>query len=80
MALAIERRFVQAAAWMSAAALFSCFGVIHAYTLTSAGIEGRVGWFAAPAFAVSYGAGTVFLLLCARYNRITQQGISTLTI
>ncbi len=73
MALVIERKFVQAAGWISAAALLAAFGVIHAYTLTSAGIEGRIGWGAAPAFALSYTAGAVFLLLCAWYARGTRQ-------
>ena len=69
MALVIERKFLQAAAWIGAAAIFSCIGVIHAYALTPAGIEGRVGWMAAPAFAYSYFAGAVFLLLCNGYIR-----------
>jgi AGZA family xanthine/uracil permease-like MFS transporter len=73
MALVIERKFVQAAGWSSAAALLAAFGVIHAYALTSAGIEGRIGWGAAPAFALSYAAGAVFLLLCAWYARGTRQ-------
>ncbi len=73
MALVIERKFVQAAGWISAAALLAAFGIIHAYMLTSAGIEGRIGWGTAPAFALSYAAGAVFLLLCAWYARGTRQ-------
>lgn len=69
LALAIERRFLHAAGWMSAAAILSAFGVIHAYALTPAGIEGRIGWGAAPAFALSYFAGAAFLLFCAWYGR-----------
>jgi AGZA family xanthine/uracil permease-like MFS transporter len=64
MALVIERRFVHAAGWMAAAGILSNFGVIHAFALTSAGIEGRISWEAAPDFALSYGAGAMFLLLC----------------
>jgi AGZA family xanthine/uracil permease-like MFS transporter len=75
MALAIERKFAKAAGWMSAAATLSCFGVIHAYALTPQGIEGRVGWVAAPQFAISYLAGAIFLLLCGWYNRTSKQGI-----
>lgn len=67
LALAIDRRFVAAAGWLAAAALFAAFGVIHAYTLTSAGVEGRIGWDTAPEFALSYTAGALFLLLLAWY-------------
>jgi AGZA family xanthine/uracil permease-like MFS transporter len=69
LALMVDRRFVQAAGWLAAAAILSAFGVIHAYALTAAGIEGRIGWWAAPEFALSYAAGALFLLLCARYER-----------
>jgi AGZA family xanthine/uracil permease-like MFS transporter len=69
MALIIEQKFAQAAGWMAAAAILSCFGVIHAYALTPAGIEGRLGWNSAPAFALSYIAGAAFLLFCHWYVR-----------
>jgi len=67
LALVIDRRFVAAAGWLAAAALFAAFGVIHAFTLTSSGVEGRIGWGAAPAFAFSYAAGALFLLLFGWY-------------
>lgn len=67
MALVIERKFLQAAGWIAAASLLSAFGVIHAYRLTPSGIEGIIAWGAAPAFAFSYAAGALFLLLCAWY-------------
>jgi AGZA family xanthine/uracil permease-like MFS transporter len=70
MALVIEQKFVQAAAWMASAAILSWFGVIHAYTLTPAGIEGRLGWDTAPAFALPYAAGAIFLLFCDWYARL----------
>jgi AGZA family xanthine/uracil permease-like MFS transporter len=69
LALVIDRRFIAASGWISAAALLAAFGVIHAYALTPAGIEGRIGWWEAPEFALSYAAGAVFLLLCAWYQR-----------
>jgi len=69
MALVIERKFAQAAGWMAAAAVLAAFGVIHAYTLTSTGVAGRIGWGAAPEFALSYAGGTLFLLLCGWYAR-----------
>jgi AGZA family xanthine/uracil permease-like MFS transporter len=65
LALAVQRRFAPAAAWMGAAAILSAFGVIHAYTLTPAGAVGRIGWWVAPEFALAYAAGAVFLLGCA---------------
>jgi adenine/guanine/hypoxanthine permease len=67
LALVIERRFVAAAGWLATAAVLAAFGVIHAYTLTPAGIEGQLRWDAAPEFALSYAAGAVFLLLCGWY-------------
>jgi len=69
MALIVERRFARAAGWVSAAAAFSAVGVIHAWRLTPSGIEGRIGWWAAPEFALSYLAGACFLLLCAWWSR-----------
>jgi len=65
LALAVRRKFGQAAAWMGAAAVLSAFGVIHAYALTPAGVVGRIGWWVAPEFAMAYAAGAMFLLGCA---------------
>jgi len=67
LALVIERRFVAAAGWLATASVLAAFGVIHAYTLTPAGIEGQLRWGAAPEFAMSYAGGAVFLLLCGWY-------------
>jgi AGZA family xanthine/uracil permease-like MFS transporter len=67
LALVIERRFAAAAGWLATAAVLAAFGVIHAYTLTPAGIEGELRWGAAPEFALSYAGGAVFLLLCGWY-------------
>jgi len=64
LALAAQRRFTPAAAWMAAAAVLSAFGVTHAYALTPGGAVGRIGWWVAPEFALSYAAGAVFLLFC----------------
>jgi AGZA family xanthine/uracil permease-like MFS transporter len=72
LALVIDRRFAAAACWMAAAALLAAFGIIHAYALTPAGIEGRIGWNAAPDFALPYAAGALFLLLCGWYARRQQ--------
>ncbi len=65
LALAIQRRFAQAAGWLGAAAVLSAFGVIHAFTLTPGGVVGHIGWWVAPEFALGYSAGAVFLLGCA---------------
>ncbi len=69
MALCIERQFARAAGWITAAGALSAVGVIHAWKLTGAGIEGRIAWWAAPEFALSYFAGAAFLLLCAWWSR-----------
>jgi AGZA family xanthine/uracil permease-like MFS transporter len=69
MALIIERRFLRASVWLGAAAALSALGVIHAWRLTPAGIEGRIGLWAAPEFALSYAAGALFLVLCAWWAR-----------
>jgi adenine/guanine/hypoxanthine permease len=69
LAMTIDRQFHKAALWMAAAALFSCLGFIHAYTLTPDGVSNRIGLFAAPAFAWSYAAGAIFLLACHWYAK-----------
>ena len=50
----IDRNFLKAAYWMFAGAALSAVGLIHAYTVTPAGIENKFGWLAAPDFAVMY--------------------------
>ena len=65
----IERRFLRAAMWMLAAAIFSFFGLIHAYRLTAQGIENKFGLWAAPGFALSYLAAALFLLICHWYTK-----------
>ena len=69
LALVIDRRFVPAAGWLAGAAVLADIGAIHAYSLTSNGVEGRIAWNSAPEFALSYAAGAIFLLLCAWYAR-----------
>jgi AGZA family xanthine/uracil permease-like MFS transporter len=65
----IERRFLQASAWMLVAAVLSCFGVIHAYQLSSQGIDNHLGWWVAPEFTISYAAAAGFLVVCHLYAR-----------
>ena len=50
----IDRNFLKAAYWMFAGAALSACGLMHAYTLTAAGIENRFGWLVAPDFAAMY--------------------------
>ncbi len=69
LALAVERRFVQSALWLAAAAILSAFGVIHGYTLTPSGVAGQIGWWVCPQFARSYAAGAAFVLICAVFTR-----------
>jgi adenine/guanine/hypoxanthine permease len=77
MALVVEREFLRAAAWTAAAAGFSAVGVIHAWQLTPSGVEGRIAWWAAPQFALSYAAGAVFLLACGWWTR--RKGFDTVS-
>ena len=65
----IDRNFLKASAWMLVAAVLSCFGVIHAYSLSAQGIENRLGWWVAPEFTLSYLGAALFLLACHAYSR-----------
>lgn len=58
----LDRQLLHAAAWLVAAAALSCIGLIHAFRITTRGVEAVLGAFAAPAFALSYLAGAVFLI------------------
>jgi AGZA family xanthine/uracil permease-like MFS transporter len=67
LAWMIDRRFLKAAWWMLAGAVFSCLGLIHAYQLTPQGVQNKLGWWAAPEFTLSYLGAALFLLLCHWY-------------
>jgi AGZA family xanthine/uracil permease-like MFS transporter len=67
LAFLFDRRFLQAALWMAVAACLSSLGLIHAYRLTPDGVENKLGFFAAPAFTLSYAAAAVFLVGCHVY-------------
>ena len=69
LAFIVQRRFAPAAAWMAAAAVLSAFGFIHAYKLSPNGVEGLIGWWAAPEFALAYAGGAAFLVGCEWYSR-----------
>jgi AGZA family xanthine/uracil permease-like MFS transporter len=65
----LDRRFLPAAAWIAAGAVLSCFGLIHAYQLTAAGVENKLGWWAAPNFTISYALGAIFLVGLHYYQK-----------
>lgn len=63
-AFVIDRKFRRAAAWLLAASLLSATGLIHAYSLSAAGVENKFAWFtAAPDFAIAYAAAAGILLI-----------------
>lgn len=69
IAYMLDRRFLHSAAWLLGGAVLSFFGVIHAYNLTPAGVENKLGIFAAPEFTLSYAVAALFLAACHFYNR-----------
>lgn len=64
----IEHRFAAAAAWLAAAAALAATGVIHAYTLTAAGVANRFAWLAAPEFGASYAAAALLMFALHRFR------------
>jgi len=69
MVFVVEREFLKAALWTAAAALLSYFGIIHAYTLTPAGVQNRFGLGAANDFAAAYLIASLVLVALHYYNR-----------
>jgi len=69
MVFVVERQFLKAAVWTSAAALLSFFGFIHAYDLTPAGVQNRFGFGAARGFALAYLIAALLMVLLHYYNR-----------
>lgn len=59
----IEKEYKKAALWAATGAAMSFFGIIHAYSLTPAGIGNRFGIGAATEFAIAYTAVALFLYL-----------------
>lgn len=51
---AVERQWLKVAAWALAGTLASWLGVIHAWDLGPLGLQVKLGWGAAPAFAAAY--------------------------
>jgi AGZA family xanthine/uracil permease-like MFS transporter len=78
LAFMLDRRFLHAAGWLCAAAVLSCFGLIHAFRISSQGVENVIGFLAAPAFTASYLAGAAFLVAfhfyAARPGTVVESG------
>ena len=70
----LDRRFLRAALWLAVGAVLSCFGLIHAYLLTPAGVENHLGFGVAPEFMWSYAVAALFLVGCHWYVRRTKTG------
>jgi hypothetical protein len=74
----LDRKFLAAAAWLLSAAALSSVGLIHAFQITSRGVETVIGVFVAPAFALSYLAAALFLVAfhfyATRPGTIAQSG------
>jgi AGZA family xanthine/uracil permease-like MFS transporter len=73
LAMLLDRRFLKAAAWLLSGAALSFVGLIHAYRLTTSGIETHLALNADPAFAGSYLIAALFLLACHAYQRHSGQ-------
>ena len=69
MVFVIERQFLKAAAWTAVASVLAYFGVIHAYVLTTGGVQNRFGPGAARPFALAYLIAALLLLALHFYNR-----------
>lgn len=54
IALSIDHDLLKAACWAFAGAALSALGVIHAYVLTSEGVQNKFGLLAAPGFVMGY--------------------------
>jgi AGZA family xanthine/uracil permease-like MFS transporter len=65
----VERSFKAAAAWCLIAAVAAFFGLIHAYSVTEAGIQNKFGLFAAPDFAAAYLGCAFILILLHHFGR-----------
>jgi AGZA family xanthine/uracil permease-like MFS transporter len=68
----IEREFLKAAAWTGAASVLSFVGLIHAYKLTATGVQNKLGFAAAPDFALIY-ALSALLLIALHFTLFSKQ-------
>jgi len=65
----LQQRFLPAALWLGIAALFSYFGLIHAFVLTPDGVQNRLGPGASPAFAGSYALAALLMVAGHLYQK-----------
>jgi adenine/guanine/hypoxanthine permease len=63
MVFIIERKFLKAAQWTFAAAVFSFIGLIHAYRFTETGVQNGFGIASSPKFGLMYVLVGIILLL-----------------
>src|SRR5262249_8816100 len=71
IALSIDHDFLKASRWAFAGAVLSAFGLIHAYVLTSEGVQNKFGLLAAPGFIAGYTlTGCLLLALHCRKPRV----------
>jgi len=70
----MERKLLAAGAWCLVAALFSATGLIHAYTLTAAGVQNKFGLMAAPEFFCSYWFTGIVLMGLGWWDSIKKPG------
>ncbi|HUO58201.1 MAG TPA: NCS2 family permease [bacterium] len=71
MVFMIERKFLKAAQWTFAAALFSFIGLIHAYRLTDTGVQNGFGVASSPKFGLMYVLVGIVLLLLHYHQKST---------
>ncbi len=63
LAYIIDKQFHKAAGWLAAAAVLSCIGLIHAYTMTPQMPVPKLGFWAAPEFAIGYAISAVYMFV-----------------
>lgn len=76
LAFILDREFLKAGIVCFIAAALSAIGLIHAWTLTSTGLQNKFGWMAAPSFALAYAATGLLLLLLHRWAKNSANGRS----
>ncbi|MEM9398986.1 MAG: NCS2 family permease [Verrucomicrobiota bacterium] len=68
----IEQNFRQASFWALMGGIFSALGIIHAYTITEAGIQMKLGYWEAPGFSITYFSIAILTpligFLCTRHT------------
>jgi len=77
LAFMIDRKFLNAALWLSAGALLSFVGLIHAYELGPLGLQNKFGINASPGFAIAYGLAAL-ILFAVHFGQAKARGQSSL--